>query len=198
MSPRDAPSSTVEDAVLVRRCLDGRQSAWDDLVARYERLVYSVPRRYGLDDSASEDVTQATFVQLFRRLDTLRDESRLASWLITTAHRESWRVGRRRPETSDHMAEVIQDVGAPDPGAAADWERADIVRRSLDELGGRCRDLLRLLFAVDAPDYAAIAQSLGMSIGSIGPTRARCFAKLVPILERFGIRSDADADADVE
>ncbi|MFK7962083.1 MAG: RNA polymerase sigma factor [Phycisphaerales bacterium] len=191
-------NSRSDDQTLIRRCAEGRQDAWDALVARYERLVYSVPRRYGLDPADAEDVAQATFVQLFRRLETLRDESSLASWLITTAHRESWRVGRRRPTTAAHLAETIPDVGTPDPVQAAAWERAELVRRALDELGGRCRDLLRLLFSADRPDYSAIAGTLGIAIGSIGPTRARCFAKLMPILDRLGLTPDGPGGATVD
>jgi DNA-directed RNA polymerase specialized sigma24 family protein len=42
----------------------------------------------------------------------------------------------------------------------------------------RCRALLRVIAFADRPDYAAVAQSLGMPVGSIGPTRGRCLAKL--------------------
>jgi DNA-directed RNA polymerase specialized sigma24 family protein len=55
----------------------------------------------------------------------------------------------------------------------------------IGELPERCRELLRVIAFADRPDYAAIAQSLGMPVGSIGPTRGRCLAKL---------RAQLDAD----
>lgn len=186
-----------DDATLVAGCLAGRQDAWDALVDRHARLVRSVPRRYGLGDSDADDVAQAVFLQLHRRLETLRDADRLTSWLITTAHRESWRVGRARPDLADHLAETIADVGQPDAGDAARWERSDAVRRGLAELGGRCEALLVRLFRDERPDYEAIARELDMPVGSIGPTRARCFSKLAPILRRLGVGPESESEAEV-
>ena len=45
-------------------------------------------------------------------------------------------------------------------------------------LPDRCRELMRVIAFADRPDYALIAESLGMPVGSIGPTRGRCLAKL--------------------
>jgi len=186
--------SSLDDVDLVARCLDGRTDAWERLVDRYARLVRSIPRRYGLNDADADDVAQATFIQLHRSLDRLRDAERLSSWLITTAHRESWRVGRKRPDTADHLQETIADVGTPDPADAARWEREHAVRTALAELGGRCEALLTRLFRDPSPDYHGIARDLDMPVGSIGPTRARCFGKLAPILRRLGVAPDDDED----
>ena len=47
----------------------------------------------------------------------------------------------------------------------------------------RCRELMRVIAFADRPDYAQIAESLGMPVGSIGPTRGRCLQKLRTLLE---------------
>jgi len=46
------------------------------------------------------------------------------------------------------------------------------------QLTPRCQALLRVIAFSDKPDYAAISEALGMPLGSIGPTRGRCLAKL--------------------
>ena len=184
-----------DDAGLVAACRRGREDAWNALVDRYARLVVSIPRRHGLGPDDADDVAQGVFLQLFRRLETLDDANRLASWLITTAHRETWRVGRRRGRDAAFEAR-FDDLAEPDPDDAARWERSDLVRRGLERLGGRCEALLRALFAEDAADYASIGAALDMPVGSIGPTRARCFAKLERILGDLGLRRDEDADDD--
>ena len=166
------------------------------LIERYARLVCSVPRRHGLDDADADDVAQATFILLHRSLDRLRDAERLASWLLTTAHRETWRVGRRRRGTAERMLETVADVGAPDPAELNRWEREQAVRQALAELGGRCEALLTRLFRDPSPDYHGIARDLEMPVGSIGPTRARCFTKLAPILRRLGVGPDAEGPGD--
>ena len=51
------------------------------------------------------------------------------------------------------------------------------------QLPERCQALLRVIAFADRPDYAAVAKSLGMPVGSIGPTRGRCLAKLRSLLD---------------
>ena len=183
------------DPTLIARCLRGDQRAWEVLVDRYSRLVYSIPRRYGLCDADAEEVHQQTFLALFRNLDKLRQLDRLSSWLITTAHRACWRVGRRQDMTA--LNDVIIDVGQPETVDHDRWERQHTVRLALDRLGGRCRDLLLAMFGSSGPpSYPAIAESLNMPVGSIGPTRARCFQKLTPILLDLGIRPDHADDSE--
>jgi RNA polymerase sigma factor (sigma-70 family) len=175
------------DPILVQRCIAGDARAWDELVDRYGRLVCSIPRRYGLSEADAEDVMQATFLLLHQHLPRLRDRTRLSSWLITTAHRESWRVGKSRGTYVD-LDDAMVSVADPREEDALAWERQQIVREALGELGGRCEQLLRALFMEDGePSYEAIAARLNMPLGSIGPTRARCFEKLEKLLIAKGI-----------
>lgn len=179
------------DPTLIQSCLRGDQAAWDDLVERYGRLVYSIPRRYGLSDEDANDVFQNVFLSTYRSLERLKDQTRLSAWLITTAHRESWRVGKRS-DKYPQLDEQIADVAAPGDDVLEDWERQHIVRQGLAILGGRCQQLLEAMFLDSAePSYEAIALSLGMKIGSIGPTRARCFKKLQGILADLGLDDES-------
>lgn len=183
-------------AELVRRCVAGEASAWDDFVERFGRLVYSVPRRYGLDDATCEDVLQAVFVAAFQHLARLNDPAKVSAWLLTSAHRESWRIGRARGaaalrEGAMPLAEQLADVGSPAEEELERWDRQDRVRAALEEIGERCRELLRALyFARGEARYEAISEQLGMPIGSIGPTRARCLQKLEQLLRLRGFCPD--------
>jgi hypothetical protein len=47
-----------------------------------------------------------------------------------------------------------------------------------EELPPKCQALLRVVAFADRPDYAAVSEALKMPMGSIGPTRGRCLAKL--------------------
>ena len=77
---------------------------------------------------------------------------------------------------------------AVEAGAAALLvEREQAVRQGLRQLDDRCRELLTALFFDPAePGYDQIAARLRMAVGSVGPTRARCFRKLESILHRLG------------
>jgi RNA polymerase sigma factor (sigma-70 family) len=174
------------DPNLVQACLDGKQSAWDELVERYGRLVYSIARDCGLAETDAEDAFQNVFLVLHRRLETLRDQTKLTSWLITTTRRECWRVARRSRRTSEHD---LLEIDAAEAERTREWEQAQDVREALERLGGRCEELLTALFLDPRqPNYEQIAARLGMPLGSIGPTRARCFQKLEQILRDLGVQ----------
>lgn len=183
-----------ETAELIERCLRGDAAAWRTFVDRHTRLVWSVIRRHRLDDADAEDVHQAVFAAAVSNLSSLRDSERLVAWLATTTRRECWRVGRRRDR--QRASEIPRDLEGDRSEIAAgveSLERRQIVRESLEELGGRCQRLLEALFSAPGePSYPAIAERLDMPIGSIGPTRARCLGRLSEILRRRGIREDSD------
>ncbi|MFP5281979.1 MAG: RNA polymerase sigma factor [Actinomycetes bacterium] len=169
----------VADADLIQRCGKGDAEAWDLLVSRYERLVFSVALRNGLDREDAADVTQNTFLALLDSVDTLRQEDRLASWLMTVARRQAWRARRRAAGSRDAVGLA--------PSAAdslQEWERLVWLHSGLQRLGRPCRDLLQALyFDPNQPAYADIARRLGRAVGTIGPMRARCLQRLRSILD---------------
>jgi RNA polymerase sigma factor (sigma-70 family) len=172
------------DAELVRACTRGDKQAWETLVRRYERLVYSIPRRNGLDEDAAADVFQRVFVSLVEHLNTLERPERLSAWLVTSAKRETWRASRRAAAQRAVLAPEDDASDVPDTDAAAEdvmvrLEEQDLVRRAVESLDGRCRMLLELMFYSEEPlTYGEIAARLGMAEGSIGPVRGRCLERL--------------------
>lgn len=175
------------DAELLERCRQGDSHAWDALVERYERLVFSVAQRNGLSREDAADVTQTTFVALIDGLSRIEDETKLASWLMTVARRQAWRMRTvsRRTVPLEAMADHIADPSDP----YADWDTQVAVHDALATLGGTCRDLLiALYFEPAAPSYAEIAERFDRAIGSIGPLRGRCLERLRGIMaeERVG------------
>ncbi|MEN3334876.1 MAG: hypothetical protein V7641_4241, partial [Blastocatellia bacterium] len=81
-----------EDHALVAACLAGDSAAWEALVARYQRLVYSIPLKARLSADDAADIFQSVWLKLYEKLASLRDHEKLSSWLITTTTREVWRV----------------------------------------------------------------------------------------------------------
>ena len=191
--PRRGSLAGRTDAALVQACLDGQDDAWGEVVDRYGRLVYSIPKRYGLSDADADDVFQTVFAILFRKLDQLREASRLTVWLIRTTHRECYRVGKKSGRYAD-LDRAIEHVTEPARDDAQAWETRDLVRHALRRLGGRCEELLTALFlAPGKPNYEVIARQLGMKVGAIGPTRARCFQKMEKILLDLGLPAEHHA-----
>jgi RNA polymerase sigma factor (sigma-70 family) len=180
------------DEQLLLACRRGEESAWEALVRRYQRLIYAVPRRAGLDEDAAAEIFQDVFATLVESLDSIEQPSRLQAWLVTTAKRKTWRaIGRAkqtRPfadeeEGEDEVAGLAAEGLLPDE-ALAQLEQQHLVRASLAEMDERCRTLLEMLFyRAEPPPYSEIAAALGTSEGSIGPTRARCLRRMRSALE---------------
>lgn len=179
------PPTQEDDPSLIARCLDGDETAWTALVGRYNRLVFAVARRAGLGQEDAEDALQVVFTTLFRRLDGLRDQERLASWLITTTHREAIRV-RRLLRPHDELGDDHPDPDVPTEQIVEAELLRQTVRDAVAALDDRCAALLRALFLEADQAYLAIAERLGIAVGSIGPTRARCLAKLKSLLDERG------------
>lgn len=181
------------DPQLVEACLAGDAQAWTQLVGRYQRLVYSVALRHGLAPDDAEDVLQAVFTILLGKLGTCRDRERLGAWLVTITRREAWRVARARNSSigagSDELLEARAGAEPLPEDLCEQLEEQNLIRQALEQLGAPCRRLLEHLFYRQEPlPYAEIAQQLAMPEGSIGPTRARCLAKLRTILASLGLR----------
>jgi RNA polymerase sigma factor (sigma-70 family) len=161
---------------LILRAGKGDPDAWRDLVDRYSRLLCAIARSYGLNGTDADDVVQTTWLRLVERLTTLRDPDRAGAWLAVTARRESMatlrRTARERPlrgtgpsVTGPHHTVFGRDL-------------ATSVSAALELIPPRCRHLLELLIASPRSSYAEISAALGLPIGSVGPTRARCLSHL--------------------
>jgi len=173
------------DEALIASCREGSEAAWHVLVGRYERLVYTVPLRYGFGRSEADDVFQAVWMTLLKHLGNLEQPERLSAWLVTTAKRECWQ--RRRGADYERRTTL-----APETMPEENWEDEDNLEeiigrfeqyRALDQLlqqlDDRCRELLYYLYYDPAsPSYEEIGRYLDMPVGAIGPTRARCLKKL--------------------
>jgi RNA polymerase sigma factor (sigma-70 family) len=127
-----------------------------------------------------EDVTQTTWLRLLEHADKIREPAAVGAWLETTARRESLRLLRAssREHPTDNELMLDAPVAPVDDQRLQASERRVAVGAALKQVSGHQRELLSMLFAEPAPSYAEISRRLGMPIGSIGPTRARCLERL--------------------
>jgi RNA polymerase sigma factor (sigma-70 family) len=170
------------DRQLLQRCAAGDERAWDQLVGRYDRLVFSVALKNGVSREDAADITQLTFVALLDSIEVLREDGSLPHWLMTVARRQAWRV-RQRTQREQPWPDEEMEPGTTEE----DYERIAVVHGALARLGTRCRRLLyALFFDPEDPPYAVIADRLDCAVGSIGPQRARCLQRLRALLHEDG------------
>jgi RNA polymerase sigma factor (sigma-70 family) len=184
--------SAVDVEQLVRRAAAGDRWAWERLVDQYARLIWAMTRDYKLVESDAADVAQVTWLRLLEHIDRLEHPARVGSWLAATARHECLRsVAARKKVVLVHDDAALNGVAANGPAAhqpevderlLAD-ERAQAVREALSRLPWRWQRLLELLMADPPASYAEISDQLGLPVGSIGPTRGRCLARLHTLLQ---------------
>jgi RNA polymerase sigma factor (sigma-70 family) len=185
----------LDDRELVAACLNNEAKAWETLILRYQRLIYSIPIKQGFSSVDAADVFQSVCLILLKKLPSLRKQEKLFSWLMTTTTRECWRVAAqwRRESTvenrdPDEASDKLSEVAASEPLADEQriaFEQQQILRQAIDRLPERCRQLISLLFYnADELSYAEIAARLQMPVASLGPNRARCLQKLKKDLEK--------------
>ncbi|HEX7774263.1 MAG TPA: sigma-70 family RNA polymerase sigma factor [Pyrinomonadaceae bacterium] len=180
------------DLQLVLACRRGDQLAWERLILRYQRLIYAIPLRAGLDEDHAAEIFQDVFTTLFQKLNDIEEPEKLQAWLVTTARRKTLRtISKAHSQArSDINSETAEAALIPDEAPLPDeqlliLEEQHRIRSALSQLDERCGALLQMLFyRSEPPSYAEIAAFLGIPEGSIGPTRARCLAKLLRILKK--------------
>jgi RNA polymerase sigma-70 factor (ECF subfamily) len=182
-------SADIYDELLALRCGRRDVAAWDELVRRWnDRLLYYLRRLIGREHDAV-NALQEVWLQAFRGIHQLRDGARLAPWLYTIARRTAMTHFRqefaRREDTSDAMAEAVDDV----PDEQLRLENAELVHYGLNQLGLAEREVLTLCFLEDLT-IGEIAVVLHIPEGTVKSRLFKARRDLRQVLERESHRHE--------
>lgn len=163
-----------DDRRLVRRCLKADQDACTELVDQFVRMVGTVIWRATGDQRTVEDLTQETFLRVFRGLPYFDGRARLSTWIFTIAHRVAVdhlrQAGRWRDEFAANDANALlarMPADTLDPEARVAREELDyLVREQLAELPDKYR-LPVLYAAIEGLDHDTIGAMLGVQPGTV-------------------------------
>jgi RNA polymerase sigma factor (sigma-70 family) len=179
------PDRSQRMAGLMDAARQGNESALGEIVTELSPLLWQVARAAGLSSSDAEDVLQTVWMRLLAHLDDVHTSAALTGWLVTTTRREAWRVSaaaRRQLPADIELLSTLPDQGPGSEEQVILDDQRRVLWQAIGQLSPRCQELLRIVAFVPRPDYAAVAAELGMPIGSVGPTRGRCLAKLRDLL----------------
>ena len=176
---RDDPPVTG----LVAQAKNGDRQAWDALVERYAPLIWSICRRHGLGAADAGDVSQSVWLRLVSQLDRIREPAALPGWLATTTRRECRLLVRTahgsRPAGYELDVENLPDeLARTTEQEVLEAERHAALRQAFSALDPFSQQLVALLIQDPPVPYAEISATLGIAVGSIGPSRGRCLEKL--------------------
>jgi RNA polymerase sigma factor (sigma-70 family) len=176
--PTDATNSTAD---LLLRISKGDPAAWDEILHRYGKAVYSTVRSFRLQEADALDAIQMTWLRLAENADRVQFPERLGAWLATTARHECLYIVRRLklgPNRTEIVPEIASDPSAGPEQRAIDANTTLALRKLVDELSPLRRTLIRMLFTEEPCSYGEISRIAGIPLGGIGPTRARALRQL--------------------
>src|SRR3982074_2642162 len=111
-----------EEMQLVRRAKRGDDSAFEELVRRYDRNVFRIAQHITQNREDAEDVVQEAFLKAYGNLAQFQEQSEFYTWLVRIAVNEAlMKLRRRRPERTVSLDEEIKTEDDSLPRESADW-----------------------------------------------------------------------------
>lgn len=192
----------MEDDALMAAHQEGSESAFEELVRRYQRSIFGYIYRMLQNKHIAEELTQEVFLALVRNADRYESQGKFASYLFAIAsnkiHKE-WEQRRTRPKFfslsfwsgaqengSDDPAplETLRDEKACVVSAFKRGEISDAVNEALKHLPEHYREAFVLRRFMDL-SYEEIAEITDCPVGTIKSRVVRAERGLRPYLERF-------------
>jgi len=189
--------TSLTDQEIVSWALDGAETAYRELLRRYERPVYALIYRMVRDRELAEDLTQETFVKVLNALDRYRPEYKFSSWIFKIANNAAIDQLRRK-ELDTLSLEGGPDATTPDRIEATSLQVGTDAESPLDELEarelgsaieqaiGRLRPEYQsciIMRHVEGRPYDEIADILDLPLGTVKTYIHRARAELREILE---------------
>jgi RNA polymerase sigma-70 factor (ECF subfamily) len=168
---------TDSDESLVVQSRGGNRAAFEELVRRTARLVYSRAYLETGDTHRAEDLVQETFLIAWRSIGQVKDPTGFRAWLMSVLHSAvidaARRENRKKRKPGDSNPRDVDDPmlriagSAPDPHESAQKnEERQRVLSVLRSLPAEYQQVLMLRYLAGA-DYETIARQLALSNGSL-------------------------------
>jgi RNA polymerase sigma factor (sigma-70 family) len=174
-----------------RRALDeARKNGVSSLTKQLTTRLRGAARSHRLAADDVEDVVQIAWLRLLENADQIRTPAAVGRWLETTVRNESLRVlrqGRRSMPIGDDDFLLEREAPVEETAAYDRHECRSALEAAIRRLSPDRRAMMQLMLDEPELGYTQIAHRLGISIGSIGPTRGRCLRLLSqdPRLQRI-------------
>ena len=190
------------DKTLVEKAKAGDLAAFEELMRRYDRRVYSLALRILRHEQDAEDVTQQTFLSVVENLSGFRGDSSFATWLMRIATYAAFKVIRKRKGLDTvSLEETTEEKDGydkvPHPEYIADWrdspeklvarnEAKELLEKALEKLDEKHR-MVFLLRDVEGLSVQETAEALGLSVANVKVRLLRARLQLREILtQEFG------------
>jgi RNA polymerase sigma-70 factor (ECF subfamily) len=190
-----AESALDPEARLVARCLEGEESAWEELARVYTKRVYSMCYRFTGNDAQAQDLTQEVFLRVYRGLKSFRcGEGTFATWLarltrnLLIDHYRRTRLERSTDSIEDQLP--LLESSGPSGGRAdrllSEREASEVVQKGLQRLSPELREAV-ILRDLEGMEYREIAEVLNIPEGTVKSRLNRGRAELARVLRQYKV-----------
>ncbi|MDQ8194409.1 sigma-70 family RNA polymerase sigma factor [Coraliomargarita sp. SDUM461004] len=156
---------------------------FDEIVSTYYQALYRFGYSLAKNEHEAGDLAQQTFFIYAEKGDSLRDKSKVKSWLFTTLYREFLRRRRKESRMDHYEPEMLEAAGgAVEPHIRRSMD-ANLAVEALEEVDEVYRQPLALFYMKDL-SYKEIAETLDVPIGTIMSRLSRGKAQLRDIFKR--------------
>ena len=162
------PAAIAEVAILVQRTLGGDTAAFEQLIMRYERRVFTLAMKLLASPEDAQDAAQEVFLRVFKYIHRFDLQKPLDPWLMQMTVNVCRNIGRDRqrrwntfPATVEPELAVVHEGADPQAGVNEDQER-QMLWKALDTLPEKER-LAVILRDIDGLKTSEVAEILGSS-----------------------------------
>ena len=185
--------------LLVRRCVSGDASAWEEIVQRYHRRIYNICYRFAGTSDDAQDLTQEVFIKMYRTLNTYDlGKGAFMTWVTTVTRNllvdhfrktkqdrvtDSLDTAPSAHEDAQPLSAQIADPSRPPDAHVQSRETREVVHQALQKLSPELREAVILRDLQDM-DYREIAGALKVPEGTVKSRINRGRAELARLLQR--------------
>src|SRR6516164_1476158 len=185
-----------EELALVQAAKKGDDSAFEELVRRYDRNVFRIAQHITQNREDAEDVVQEAFLKAYNNLKGFQEQSKFYTWLVRIAVNEAlMKLRRRRPERTVSLDEDIKTEEDSVPREVADWspnpeqqysqaELREILTKTIQGLPPGFR-MVFVLRDVEGLSTEETAEALDLSIPAVKSRLLRARLQLRERLSRY-------------
>lgn len=174
---------------LIRRCKEGDNHAWHELIDLVGPVIFAQCRRSNLTRDESFDIFGRVSYQLVNSIESLKSPEKILSFVATIARRQIYDFFQSLKIVDyfgDQSMDSVHDDSASDPEKEIEITRLrQVLLEAMSTLSERdCKLVKMLFFDPKEPSYKEISEKLKMPVSSIGPIRAKILARLYKVLKK--------------
>lgn len=184
------------DEFLIKKTLEGSTDAFESIVFKYEKMIYSLAYRMLNNREDASDVTQEVFLKLYKAMEKIsQNKPNLKAWLYTVCYNTAIDEIRRKKgkdtlstdtAMNDKDESFIQNIESKEPNPEEmllKKEKSQILLEAINELSEQHKDLI-ILRDINSLSYNEIAEITNQSLGTVKSGISRARKNLRDILDK--------------